>query len=278
MLILLLLLFYIPIIILLLNSKTSLAVPYNNIFKLPVFMIMPVLPWDIIQSLNIFRFYHIGIPDIISMLNGIFWSIILFTALIKLRNNKTIKLFAFIYLLSPILIMTISFLFIRIAALRSFTIFSPLFFLILAVYIEKLNKVPKITIFIILLLSSILFYYFTTFSTLTTLSKIYKNFSKNDVIVYNDVTNYLQAKIYKPHGQHLLIYPGYLDSNAYKALEINLTKLQNIPKSKRIWFYKVETGWPPFERQANQLEKYLQNKNHEIKRINLNNTTLILYE
>jgi len=271
---------YLPLVYLFFTVERAFAVPANAILKIPFFFIVPFVPWDIIQTLSIVTVRQFDLLSFFAF-GIIFLVFILFTLAIFTKKDKNIKFFIFVYLLSTTIIVLLSYLIFRIMNLRAFILFSPFFYFIISAFLEKIRvktRVAIIALIIFLNLFFLTFYYTNSLGSKDILSQVYKEFKDNDYVVYNDVVLYLPSRILKPKGSHLLIYPGYLAENQFKALNISLAKLPNsIKANSRIWYIKQNTNWPPYEVLATKLENNLKENYTELKRKYYYQFQLILY-
>lgn len=279
---LIILVFFIPAIILILISDRSFAVPLNIFQKFPFFYSTPIVPWDLITS---FRIVVLKDWDITSLL-GVFLCfaslIFFFLSSYLSRHDNRITLFSSVYVTTPALMFIFSIIFFRLWAVRSFTIFSPLYFLTVAYTISKLKGFSKtFVIFLITLLISVflLSYYKTELGSNNVINQINANFENNDVVIYNDVLYFLPTKISSPPGKHFLIHGGYLTNNNLKNLGVEITEFSQLPGNySRIWYVKHSTNWPPYDEAADNWENLLQNNFKEVKRQTYLSFQLILYE
>lgn len=275
-----LLFLYLPLVYLFFSVDRAFAVPANAILKIPFFFIVPFIPWDIIQTLSIAQIRQFDLSSLFAF-GIIFLIFILFTLAIFTKKDKNIKLFIFVYMLSTAIIVLFSYLIFRIMNLRAFILFSPFFYFIISAFLEKLRVKIRIAIIALIIFSNLFFlavYYTNSLGSKDILRRVYKEFKDSDYVVYNDVVLYLPSKILKPNGHHLLIYPGYLGKNQYKALDISLAKLpRSIKANSRIWYIKQNTNWPPYEILATKLENDLKKNYTELKRKYYYQFQLILY-
>lgn len=272
---------YLPLVYLFFAADRAFAVPANTILKIPFFFIVPFIPWDIIQTLSIVAVRQFDLSSFFAF-GIIFLVFILITLAIFTKKGKNIKLFILVYLLSSAIVVLLSYLIFRIMNLRAFILFSPLFYFIISAFLEKLRVKIRVAIVALILFLNLFFllvYYTNSLGSKEILSQVYKEFKDNDYVVYNDVILYLPSKILKPNGNHLLIYPGYLGENQYKALNISLAKLpRSIKTNNRIWYIKQNTNWPPYEILATKLENDLKKNYTELKRKYYYQFQLILYK
>lgn len=271
---------YLPLVYLFFAADRAFAVPANAILKIPIFFIVPFIPWDIIQTLSIVRIRQFDLSSFFAF-GIIFLVFILFTLAIFTKKDKNTKLLIIVYLLSTAITVLLSYLIFRIMNLRAFILFSPFFYFIISAFLEKLQVKTRAAIIALIIFLNLFFlavYYSSTLGSKDVLSQVYKEFRDNDYVLYNDVILYLPNKILKPNGNHLLIYPGYLGENQYKALNISLAKLpRSIKANSRIWYIKQNTNWPPYEILATKLENDLKKNYTELKRKYYYQFQLILY-
>lgn len=276
------LVFFIPAITAVLTADRSFPVPLNIFQKFPFFYSAPIVPWDLITS---FRIVVLGEWDVLSFL-GIFLcfvSIILFFLSAYLaRSDKRTNLLSFVFIITPVLTLIFSIIFFRIWAVRSYTIFSPLFFILVAYSISKLSRLKRffVLFFITFLISIILILYFkTNLGHNNISSQIYANFGKNDAIVYNDPSFFLSTRLTPLPGKHFLIHQGPFSDESLKILGVEISEFQNISNNyDRIWYVKRPTNWPPYDEVADNWEDLLQNNLKEVERKLYLNIQLILYE
>lgn len=265
-------LFSIPIMLLILTSERSFAVPANALVKLPFFYINPVIPWDLVLGLNVVNFGQADLLSIMALLLASITLILFFFGVFHLKKNNIVRFLSFVYMVPPILMYLFSFIFFRLTAVRSFIVFSPLFFLVVAATISNVPKrIQFLAIFIFTLLTSIFLalYSLTNFGSKNVFNQVYANFSLDDTVVYNDVLFYLPTRLLNLSGKHLLIHPGYLSDDAIKALDLKITQASELPKPlSRIWYVKKLTNWPPYDLVAENVDAYLATRYLEVKRIN----------
>jgi len=279
---LIILVFFIPAIILVLTADRSFPIPLNIFQKFPFFYSAPIVPWDIITS---FRVAVLGEWDVLSLF-GIFLcfvSLILFFLSAYLsRHDERTTLFSFVFLITPILTLIFSIIFFQIWAVRSYTIFSPLFFILVAYSVSKLSRFVRflVTFFITFLISLILILYFKTNLEPNDISnQIYANFEKNDAIVYNDSVFFLSTKLIPLPGKHFLVHQGPFTNESLKILGVEISEFSDISNNyHRIWYVKHPTNWPPYDKVADDWEDFFQNNFKEVKRKTYLNIQLILYE
>lgn len=270
-----------PLLYLIFSTPKFQAPPYQSPLKLLAFYLTSFVPWDIIQNLQIYLQNTLDLTSILTIIL-IFISLILFLAtIIKLKKNQYVLPLISIYVLAPILIMFISYSITPIAAIRSFTIFSPFYLLAIAIFLSSINRKPRVMLLIVLTFFSLLFwanFLFGEKAMGAVYEQLYPNLASNTLIVYNDVTLFLPSQLLNPAGNHQLIFPGHLRQKTYEALGIKILPFSHIPKSQDIRYARLPTRWPQFEKQADQLENYLKNNYQEIGRQKYRRWQLILYQ
>ena len=272
---------YIPVISLMLSTQRVFAVPANSILKLPIFLIISVIPWEFIQTLSIFRYNNLDSTSFYAIVLAFIALLFIFIAFKFLTKIKKLGTLIFLYILAPFIILTISFFIFRISNLRSFILFSPIFFIISSLVLSKISK--KKSVFILLSFSLITFLFMYNYNLHylgdnEELRSAYSNFKQEDVVLYNDVILFLPTKILNTPGIHLLMSPGYLEGTAYDVLGIQLSSYSSIPKTNKLWYVRQETNWPPYEIFADELESKLDEDLLEKKRIPYYKFQLIEYE
>lgn len=278
----LILLSYTPVIFLMLDSPRAFAEPANSLLKIPLFFIIPILPWEIILNSYFIQFNQFDFLSAFATCSIVLTLFIFTWGIVSERKNEFLKLFTLIFILSIFVITLISYTFFRIMNLRAFIIFSPLFYLVLAFSIQKLVK--KTGVFLPTLICSLfvifsLIYSSNNFNQKDVMRQIYSNFSESDFVVYNDVILYLPSKILQPHGKHFLMFPGYFGEGQYKALDVAITPISKLSKiDNRLWYIKQETNWSPYEELTAELENYLQVNFIEVKRTPYYKFQVILYQ
>lgn len=271
---------YVPMIILIFTIERSFAVPTNSFLKLPVFFISPVIPWDIIQTVAVFQRLKIDLLSLFTIGLGLLSLIILVWSFLSLRKNSILSALIFVYFWAAIVILLISYFVYPIAALRSFIIFSPLFFLIISASLVKLRgKIGSVTIifFSVIIFMFLGIYLLSDAKSKDGLKQIYSQFKTDDVVIYNDVILFLPSQVLKPNGKHFLMYPGHLPEISYQAFKVHISSFPNLPTADRIWYVKQKTNWTPYESLADQLENTLKKNYTELKRKYYYQFQLILY-
>ncbi|OGH39593.1 MAG: hypothetical protein A3B41_01915 [Candidatus Levybacteria bacterium RIFCSPLOWO2_01_FULL_37_26] len=269
---------FIPALFIIFKAEPSISVPNINLLKLPVFYIIPQIPWETIQALKIFRYYQFDFPSLVALFLSGMAFILLGIGILRTRSNNTLRFLLFTYLITPPIILLISYNFIKIAALRSFILFSPFFFLLIAAALLSFRAKIQIGLIFLSALIPLVYYLQITHYAPNELKQINNYFTKNDIVVYNDVTLFLPTKVLKPQGKHFLIFPGHLQKNAYKAINVQITKPDEIPQSDQLWYMKQETDWPPYQEQADSLENYLKKSYVEKERKTFYKLQLIKYK
>src|SRR3989344_390155 len=269
---------FIPALFIIFKAEPSISVPNINLLKLPVFYIIPQIPWETIQALKIFRYYQFDFPSLVALFLSGMAFILLGIGILRTRSNNTLRFLLFTYLITPPIILLISYNFIKIAALRSFILFSPFFFLLIAAALLSFRAKIQIGLIFLSALIPLVYYLQITHYAPNELKNINNYFTKNDIVVYNDVTLFLPTKVLKPQGKHLLLFPGHLQNDAYKAINVQITKPDEIPRSDQLWYMKQETDWPPYQEQADFLENYLKKSYVEKERKTFYKLQLIKYK
>lgn len=274
---------FLPAIILVTLSKRSFPVPLNIPLKLPLFYISPFFPWEWMSTLNPINSKSLGITNITFIILSTSFALILLLSFNKFFTSKKVSPLLFIYSLTPLLIFAFSYVIFRIAAVRSFIIFSPLFFLIISVFISNLKKTYRIFILSALILLTTIFlitYFKKNYGQNDFLKQVYSNFNKEDIVVYNDFVLFLPTKIVQPNGNQKLAALDYLEANPEEVavFELKKTNAQDLPKNKKVWFVFRPTNLASYDKVAFDFETFMKKDFEESKRLNYDNLQVILYE
>lgn len=274
---------FLPAIILVLMSKRSFPVPLNIPLKLPLFYISPFFPWEWILTLNPIYPKNIEIISTTFLILSASFALILLLSFFKFFASKKVSPLLFIYILTPLLIFAFSYVFFRIAAVRSFVIFSPLFFLIISAFISNLKKTYRIfTLSVLVMLTTIfsITFFQKNYGQNDLLRQVYSNFNKEDIVVYNDFVLFLPTKIVEPNGDQKLAALDYLETNPDEVAVFGLkeTNVQDLPKNKKVWFVFLPTNLASYDKVASDFETSMKKDYHQSKRLNYDNLQVILYE
>ena len=274
---------FVPAIILVLMSKRSFPIPLNIPLKLPLFYISPFFPWEWISTLNPIHPRNLEIFSITFLILSASFALILMLSIFKFFTSKKVSPLLFIYILTPLLIFAFSYAFFRIAAVRSFVIFSPLFFLIISAFISNLKKTYRIFTLSALVILTIVFlitYFKKNYGQNDLLRQVYSNFNKEDIVVYNDFLLFLPTKIVEPNGDQKLAALDYLKTNPeeVKVFGLKETNVQDLPKNKKVWFVFQPTNLASYDKVASDFETSMKKDFRQSKRLNYDNLQVILYE
>lgn len=271
--------FCIPLFYMILITPKFQAHPYQSPFKFAYFYLTSFIPWDIIQNLKLYTLGRFDSTSILAIFLTSISLVLFLVAIIKMKKVRSVQFLAFIYLATPIIITAISYLLTPISGLRSFTIFNPLFIFVIALFTttvqihKRFMLIAVLTMLTLFLWKNILFEQEDKFFY----QELYQNLKSDSVVVYNDVTLFLPSQILKPKGEHLLIFQGHLRPETYRALGVNITQFSDIPKSWEIYYFRLPTRWPPYEKEAAELELYLKNNFQGIDRHNYRKFQIIHY-
>ena len=267
-----------------LTSELLVAVPANTIIKLPAFYASGAITPDLFNPFKLYSATLFNPIKLIIMASYFLFVLILIWGSFVFRKNNKIQLFSFIYILTPILLLIFSFNFYRIANIRPYILFSPLFFFIAATLLSSLQKKMRIILLVLIISLPGLFlftYFLTDFESKNTLKSIYSNFGKDDFVIYNDPTTFLPTRILKTPGNHVLMYPGHLKVDSLNLLGIQLGNLSSIKETvpdQKVWYVKLQTNWVPYDDFANKLESMLEKRYLESTRLTYDGIQLILFQ
>lgn len=264
---------YLPILVLLIMIGTSVAIPSQSLIKLPGFFITTIVPWDLIQLLSLFQDFRLDSSSMIVIFIIGFQLLILFIGSYIFIKKKELGIHLFLFFLTPLVISVISLSSIKIAALRSFIIFSPSFFFILAYTLVTIKK-PRVIFFLFGIMGGLFLY---SSILIGKNAEIIIPIKKDDIIIHNDVTSFAQSIITMSETKQFLMNPGHLKKDSYSAIGVSISSLETLPTTKRLWYIKQYTNWPPYDNFANRLEIDLRKKFRETLRIKGYKSERILY-
>lgn len=273
-----------PIIYQALTSGLTFAVPANTTIKLPIFYASAAITPDLFNPTKLYSANLFNPIKLTVMASYLLFVAILIWGSVVLRKNNQIRLLSFIYITTPILLLIFSYNIYRIANIRSYILFSPLFFLIAATLLASLQKKIRIILLIVIISLPGLFlftYFLTDFESKNTLKSIYSNFGKDDLVIYNDPNIFLPTRILKTPGNHVLMYSGHLKEDSLNRLGIQLgnpSSLKAQVPHQKVWYAKLQTNWPPFDKAANKLESMLEERHLASTRLIYDDIQLILYK
>ena len=277
----LLFLFLIPLLYKILTITPIIGIITNPLIKLPLFFITPLAPWDIVQQLSIVRTQTLDLLSLIAICLGIFGSLTLMSYILNIRRLGLTSILVIVYISAPLLIWLLLHLGYALAGLRSFTIFFPIYIIVTAQIVNRLNIWSLYIVLVFITIASMCFcslYILTRTGPFDPITSFYQNRTSEDTIAYSDIILYLPTLITNPHGTHALLHPGYLDSKTQGALGIITTSVDTLVPNMSLWYVKQHTNWIPFDQNADTIENYFKKKYRETERLTYDNFDLIRYD
>lgn len=237
-----------------------------SFWKIPSVFVVFAFSWDAIQILNLFPFKSLNFLNFLIFLFSSTLFITFLLGLKSLRDSRDLLNFFLICVFLPIIVVFLISIFFRpIFGVRSFIIFSPLYYLLAALGLSKLKQknLTFTMIALLLMLSSFLANEYLGFKKTRSAIKPY-GFVKNnslpqDVFIHSDPYTLVLARVYLDDHQFAIL-PSWFSTITESAIGYNLIVPEEIPlKGNRFWYFLPETQY--YNRDlANQKQREFEEK------------------
>ncbi|MDO8551669.1 MAG: glycosyltransferase family 39 protein [bacterium] len=258
------LIFAFPLFIGYLKSDHPLFLVSNSLLKIPGLFVTFLISWDAIQVLKIYPFPGLNnllLSSVLIIFLSLFFCIL---GMKRIAPQKALFQFLTVYLLLPILVvLLISYAVKPILGIRSFIIFSPAFYLVLAKGLEtKGHKLTKIglVVFVVLFLFGQYQGFKNTLNLYAPFNYVFEDSSPGDLYAYSDPYFLTIGRYYIESDRHISLVPTWIAPEMANAMGYVETDWENNSKdTKQLWYFRLEDQYYKGD-QAEKVQKELEVK------------------